>query len=242
MSTGNLVYSRRTPAELYKMLGEGDTPRLYARPICLDTGHDIPYTGGNSVDGKTVYIDRRLFADVMSGQCAVRGLKPKQLIQAWIEHEHTEWAVDAGDNPVQTYPAAHEYATAKEDRLYDQILGEGAHDRVEAAIRPWLEAVAARDPGKLPHDLWAGPYLDDPTPRDRELLRIMRSKGVVDASKLSKQSVDYGMGPQRCLNCSMFQGSADKRIAPCDTVSGPVRAELWCKKWAPKGKGASNGR
>lgn len=237
MSVGNLVYARRTPAELFKMLGTGDTASLYARPVKLDATHDIPYTGGTSVDGRTVYIDRRLFDEVIKGSKAVRGLKAKQLIQAWIEHEHTEWAVDAGDNPVQIYPAAHEFATAKEDRLYDQVLGPGSHARVEALIEPWLKEVTARDPVKLPRDLWAGPYLDNPTDRDRELLRIMRAKGVTDASKLSKQTVDYGMGPQKCINCSMFQGSADKKIAPCDTVSGPVRAENWCKRWSAKGNG-----
>lgn len=241
MSVGHLAYERRTPAELYKMLGTGDTPKLYARTIILDTGHDIPYTGGNSVDGKTVYIDRRLFTDVMDGKCAVRGLLPRQLIQAWIEHEHTEWAVDAGDNPVQTYAPAHEYATAKEDRLYDQILGPGSHTRVEDTIAPWLETVAKRDPEKPPRDLWCGPYLDEPTARDRELLRILRSKGVEDASKVAKSAVKYGVGPQKCLRCSMFTGDADKPIAACTLVSGPIRAELWCEKWEPK-KGNDNGR
>ena len=242
MSVGNLVYARRTNAELYKMLGTGDTAKLYARPVTLDVDHDIPYTGGNSVDGKTVYIDRQMYRAVTSGKCAVKGLLSRQLLQAWIEHEHTEWAVDAGDNPVQIYPAAHEFATAKEDRLYDQVLGEGSHDRVEATIKPWLEAVAARDPERPPKDLWCGPYLDNPTARDRELLRIMRSKGVEDAGKLSKQSVDYGMGPQKCITCSMFQGNADRRIAACDTVSGPVRAELWCKRWYPRIKSGAGSK
>src|SRR5580704_8310827 len=114
MSTGHRRNARKTDAELYQMLGEGDTSALYAKKVVLDTAHDIPYAGGVSVDGKTVYIDRRLYRDVIDGRLAVRGMSPQQIIQTWIEHEHTEKAIDDGDNPVDAYLGAHGFGTAKE--------------------------------------------------------------------------------------------------------------------------------
>src|SRR5580693_3107996 len=83
MSTGHRRNARKTDAELYQMLGEGDTSALYAKKVALDTAHDIPYAGGMSVDGKIVYIDRRLYRDVIDGRLAVRGMSPRQIIQAW---------------------------------------------------------------------------------------------------------------------------------------------------------------
>ena len=52
MSTGHLHGDEKGEAELYEMLGEGDTAKLYARKAKLDTSCDIPYGGGVSVDGK----------------------------------------------------------------------------------------------------------------------------------------------------------------------------------------------
>jgi hypothetical protein len=40
--------------DLFQMLGEGDTSALYARKVTRDIDHDVPYGGGNSVDGRTV--------------------------------------------------------------------------------------------------------------------------------------------------------------------------------------------
>ena len=53
--------------------------------------------------------------------------------------------------------------------------------RYEGAIAPALDRCAKRDPDNPPRDLWCGPYLDQPTARDQEILRIFRAKGVADA-------------------------------------------------------------
>lgn len=230
MSTGHLRGEEcKSDAELHKMLGEGDTAKLYGRKVKLDTSHDIPYAGGSSVDGKTVYVDRTLCHEVKSGKVAVRGMTGRQIIQMWIEHEHTEWAVDAGDNPVDAYPASHAFATANEEH-HVKVLNVNP-ERYEAAIRPALERCVKRDPENPPRDLWCGPYLDDPTPRDKELLRIFKAKGVIDALKASKIDAGYGIGARECKDCRYFGGG---ELAPCEKVCGLVRANRQCKWWMAK--------
>jgi hypothetical protein len=233
MSTGNLRGEKKPAAELYQMLGEGDTSALYARRVNLDHFCDIPYGGGVSVDGRTVYIDRSLYEEIMEGKVAVRGMAPGQVIQVWIEHEHTEKAIDDGDNPVDTYQAAHAFATAKEEDFVKKLGVDP--ERYEAAIRPALERCAKRDPKQPPKDLWCGPYLDEPTPRDKELLRIFRAKGVADAFKKSKIDAGYGIGATECRDCKHYAGgpkiaqcAGGPKLAQCEIVCGLVRANRHC--------------
>jgi hypothetical protein len=243
MSTGHRDAEPKSEAELNKMLGEGDTPELMARDFKLDTSHDVPYAAGISVDGRTVYIDSRLYAEVMSGDVRVRGITARELTGAWAEHEHTEWAVDSGDNPVDSYGAAHAFAIAKENRRYE-TLGRNP-DRVNETVGPAIDRCAARDPVNPPRDLWCGPYHDTAQTDDgrdgkraRELLRMFRRKGVVDAFKMSKIETHYGMGPDQCRNCVHFgRDTAIRRalgngdIAPCEIVCGLVRADRDCDRY-----------
>jgi hypothetical protein len=235
MSTGHLRYEKKSDAELYKILGQGDTPQLYARKVKLDTSRSVPYGGGVSVDGKAVYIDELLYAEIMCKRWVpqdqwvlVKGMSSDQIVQAVIEHEHTEWSVDSGDNPVDVYVAAHEFATAKEERFV-KLLGVDP-ERYEAAMRPALERCAKREPKNPPKDLWCGPYLDDPTPRDKEILRIFRAKGVIDAFKVSKIDVHYGVGARECRDCKMF-GPESNEMRTCSLVCGLVRANRHCDRW-----------
>src|SRR5260221_1488810 len=123
MSTGHLKLKqeKKSAPELYEFLGQGDTPKFYARRPVLDHMYDWPYAGGNSVDGKTVFVDRMLYHEIIRGEVYVRGMTPSQIIKALIEHEHTEWAADVGDNPVDTYQAAHGVATATEHRFVHML-------------------------------------------------------------------------------------------------------------------------
>ena len=229
MSTGHRRNARKTDAELYQMLGEGDTSALYAKKVALDTAHDIPYAGGMSVDGKIVYIDHRLYRDVIDGRLAVRGMSPRQIIQAWIEHEHTEKAVDDGDNPVDAYLGAHGFGTAKEHAFVRLLRVDPK--RYEGAIAPALDRCARRDPDNPPRDLWCGPYLDQPTARDQEILRIFRAKGVADAFKASKLAVEYGIGAEKCRDCRHFAG---RRLGECEKVCGLVRWNRRCDWYSRK--------
>jgi hypothetical protein len=222
---------KKSVKELYRMLGEGDTSELYARSVRLITDRDIPYGGGTSVDGREVFIDRRLYADIMAGRVAVRGMSAKQIVQAIIEHEHTEWSVDAGDNPCDAYQPSHEFAEAKEDRFVDQLGVDP--ERYEAALRAPLAACLRRDPENPPTNLWCGPYVDEPDARDREILRIFRAKGVVDAHKKSKIEVHYGIGAVQCATCRHYEKVGATR-STCQGVSGIVRFDRSCDDYAQR--------
>jgi len=240
MSTGyRSETQRRSDADLYQMLGSGDTPKLYARPVKLITNKSIGYGGGTSVDGKNVYIDEQLYAEIMCRRSVperwwiiVRGMSADQIVQAIIEHEHSEWAVDAGDNAVDRYEAAHEYANTKELRFV-KLLGVDPN-RYSDALEAALTRCYRRDPTNPPKDLWCGPYLDDANKRDKEILRIYRAHGVVDAFKKSKIEVNYGVGQEQCQRCSMF-GPESGTLRTCSITSGLVRANRMCDKWQQKG-------
>jgi hypothetical protein len=53
---------------------------------------------------------------------------------------------------------------------------------------------------KVPHDLACAPYLDEQDEQDKRALAQMKRLGVVDASKLPKEEVDYSesTGDDRC--------------------------------------------
>src|SRR6266851_533215 len=77
----------------------------------------------------------------------------------------------------------------------------------------------APDPDNPPRDLWCGPYLDPPTARDQEILRIFRAKGVADAFKASKPAAEYGIGAEKCRDCRHFAGG---KLGECEKVCGLV--------------------
>jgi hypothetical protein len=228
----------KSEAELNRMLGEGDTPELAARPVKLDTSHGVAYGAGISVDGKCVYIDAKLYREIKSGKVASKGLDPDEIIKAWIDHEHTEWAIDAGDNPVDSYSASHAFALCSE---HNAIKAAGVDpERYERDILPALDRCIARYPENAPKDLWCGPYLDVAFQDDRkdaarakEILRAYRAQGVADARKLSKAELHYGMSDVECRNCTMYE-SPGKPMSTCQTVCGLVRADRSCDRYEEK--------
>jgi hypothetical protein len=237
--------SDTTLAELYSMLGEGDTPLLYQEHWTLDTDHDIPAGGGNSLDRKTKYIDRTLYQEVMDGEFKRTGLTPEQIISRWCDHEHSEKCIADGDNPCDTYMPCHNRALTKEHVGVCNILvpkGKAAArkiiDNYEAVIWPGLSRCYHRDFKKPPKDLWCAPHLDDPTPRDEEILNILRKLGVIDAAKHSKLDVRYGYGKNRCEVCRGWLpeliSQEHGRMAGCKRVSGIVRCDRYCDLWHPR--------
>jgi hypothetical protein len=243
MSSGHLKQQAKGGVELHQVLGEADTATLLEIRRILDCERDIAYAGGISVDGRTIYIDRQLRAEVLDGRVYVRGMTPTQIITAWgRRHEVGEWAIEMGDNPSDTYQSSHGFATAHEEQFV-RALGVNP-DRYEKCISDGLRRcqerfIALGNQANPPTDLWCGPYLDDPDDDDKKILRILRARGVKDAFLKGKASVRYGMGVRECRDCSMF---GDKDVHPdlrrCEAVSGLVRDNRWCCLWAAK-KGKS---
>jgi hypothetical protein len=227
----------KSEAELNRMVGQGDTPELAARPVKLNTSHGIGYGAGISVDGKTVYIDARLYDEVCD-MPPVKGMDAVEVVRAWIDHEHIEWAIDAGDNPVDAYSAAHAFALCSEHKAVEAAGGDP--DRYEKAIKPALNRCVARYPRNAPKDLWCGPYLDvafsdDKTDAARatEILRAYREQGVRDAFKISKVEVHYGISDVECRNCTMYE-QPGKPMSTCSQVCGLVRNDRSCDRYEEK--------
>jgi hypothetical protein len=224
--------------ELFEALGSEDTPRLFEQVPTVNTDYDIPFGAGNSLDRKTVYIDRGLFAEVMRGDYNKTGLSPQQIIDCWIEHEHTEICLIEGDNPVDTYPAAHRRALAMEHRFVIVILGkddaQGKVRQYEDTIWPGLER-AYKMPERVPADLWCSPLINDVTEEDEKILKRMVELGAVDARKRSKQDTRYGLAKNRCDACRHWSpetmNSEQGQLASCRVVSGLVRNDRGCDFW-----------
>lgn len=221
----------RAPKELAKILAEEDTKKLLKRRVETDFRHDVPLGFGISVDAKTVYGDRGYVAEVRSGRVRVSGLSADQIIAAHVCHEVTEKAIVDGDNPVDIYEGAHPYAETAEHEEVKRV--RGSDDGYEEALKPALDRCFARKPERPPLDLWCGPLHDESDKDDKEMLRVLRSKGVKDADKSSKRNAGYMIGKEQCKDCAHFLG--DGVLEECDLVSGLVRADRQCDWWE-KGK------
>jgi hypothetical protein len=231
MSSGHLKYETKPLAETLQVIGEGDTGVLRARKVHVETNYDWPYVGGTSVSGRTVFLDRRFVADLKSGKIKVPGLTADQVMQCLIEHEQTEKCIEDGDNPIDNYPAAHEYATTQEHELVKKFGGNP--DSYEAALRKPITNCLNRTAYNPPKDAWCGPIIDEPDDRDKEILKQLRRCAVTDSFKRSKVDVHYGVGQQVCKECKMFE-EPGKKLSTCAAVSGLVRDNRYCVLWEQK--------
>lgn len=234
--------SESSIAELYSALGERDTPQLYERSYRVDNNFDVPSGAGNSIDRKTVYIDRTLYQEVMDNEFEKTELTPQQIIDNWIDHEHTEKCLVDGDNAVDNYLPGHRRSLRREHERVLVVLGKSnAKEKVrnyEAVIWPALLRCYHREIKRPPKDLWCAPWLDQPTERDQEILEEFRKLGVTDANKRAKYDVHYGYGPMNCVDCRMWKpdlvSQEHGQIAACSAVTGLVRDNRHCDLWMPK--------
>lgn len=112
---------------------------------------DVPYAGGTSADGKTVYIDRRIprFIEIDGKRIDVH-----QLI---AEHEIREKAdMDSG----RGYAESHADALKTENEDAAKQAGIKPED-YEKAVKPYIDQARKDfDPAKVPTDLERKPYRD----------------------------------------------------------------------------------
>ena len=231
-------------AELYSALGPFDTPEMYAEPYKVNCDFDVPYGAGNAIDRKTVYIDRILYQECMDNAFKATGLNPQQIIALWCIHEHTEICISFGDNPVDDYYPSHTRALAMEHESLMACLGRGNREgkvkKYEETIWPALVRAYHRDIKKPPRDLWCAPALDEPTPRDEEILERLSRLGVADARKRGKYETHYQPGPRFCKDCRYWDPKTLSQlhgdIASCKIVSGMVRQNRHCDMFKPATK------
>lgn len=130
--------------------------------VAMDREHDIKYTGGYSLDGKTIYLDEH-FPRILK----VEGKDINAEDTIGYHHELPEkWMSDEK----YEYPYAHETATGIEKK-YVEYLGvtwKGYCDQVDKNLRN----VYSRTLGKSPSSLDLAPYLYC---RDQEALKEIRN-------------------------------------------------------------------
>jgi hypothetical protein len=129
--------------------------------VKINTKYDIKYTGGYSLDGKTVYLDEH-FPKFLQ----VEGKEISTEESIGLHHELPEkWMSDIG----YEYPHAHEIATGIEKKYVESqgVTWKGYCDEVDKNLR----LVYRNKLGKSPHSLDLAPYLYC---RDREALKEIR--------------------------------------------------------------------
>ncbi|MEM0128330.1 MAG: hypothetical protein QXO03_04515 [Thermoplasmatales archaeon] len=127
----------------------------------VSTKFDIKYTGGYSLDGKTIYLDEH-FPKVLK----IEGKEISTIETIGLHHELPEkWMSDLG----YEYPHAHEIATGIEKEFVESlgVTWEGYCREVDSNLR----RVYSRKLQKSPPSLDLAPYLYC---RDREALKEIR--------------------------------------------------------------------
>ena len=229
--------------ELKGLLSRGGAPALMKRWNKFDFEHDISYLCGYNVQGTTRYADRDFvhglydpaYAEHLVGAAIDTGLSPEQTLECCLWHEAVEKVIIDANNPINEYQDAHEYGTAAE---HEKVRGFGGTPvRYERGLERIIKFAQSKDPKRVPADYDVAPYLDDPDATDERLLKVFRALGVVDASKLAKRPVHYGLshGPTHCSICAHWQGQGNAALSLCGLVEGLVRDINGCDKFEPAG-------
>lgn len=225
MASGDVSHFDDKPGskqELEKLYRDQPSVRAFLREAHkLDHKHDIPYIGGISTDGKTVYLDRHVPLEIGDLPVAkliilhetieyaiIRELSRAKHDKFWFDHAH------------KYYEQAHHLATAAEDLM---LTGEGLKWKTYTeALRPYYKPVEDEKLENPPKDIALYPY----TGHLYQLLWDFR-KG-----KVSKSFVNYrrGRAQESCGNCSMFLRSSHG----CTLVAGVIVSSDVCDKWTAK--------
>jgi hypothetical protein len=162
LSSGDHSHGKGPDHILDAALADPRVRQKLARGAKVDRTHDIPYLGGISRDGRTVYIDRHLPASLKIGRLAINP------VPYLTTHERTEHAIMTVLG--LKYAAAHKLATAAEER---RVRRAGIDPRAyEAALKPYVKADDVEKLVRVPKDLFLGPYEDE---QDTALMARMKA-------------------------------------------------------------------
>lgn len=209
-------------------LGDREVDEALANPVVrkalagtrrVDRTWDIPYLGGYSVDGRTIYLDRHL-----PGLFKIRPGKATSLTPYLMLHEEVEKALI--DELKMTYAHAHEVATRAEERA---VRSAGIDvDWYRKTLKPMIKGDAKERLLRVPKDLDMTPYRAPPVDEGliREILRARHEPSA--AGKISPAAAHYGTGHpgSRCGLCVYFSPPHG-----C-TVIGRAQADHWCSYFA----------
>lgn len=154
--------------ELQALLGDPDFAKALSGYSDEDDQHDIPYGGGSSTNGHTVYWDRRLAPYIEAGKFKVNGvpIDPRRVGRV---HEAIEGALILHRG--RDYPTSHDMATIGERHA-------AAHAGIEwnpyqDAWREFLAGPEHENPENPPDDLLLEPYRGTPLYRRLATAQLM---------------------------------------------------------------------
>jgi hypothetical protein len=197
---------------------------LTIEPV-ISREYKIPYLGGISKDGKTVYIDRDLPKTLPSG------IEPDFYIAT---HEHAEWwlmtRLEMDYLGKGGADGAHHFAVRIE---HDALNADGIDpDLYEDELSGYIKENEHINlsPDEVPPDLFLGPYLDDEDSLDRKIIPILKAAAVaVTGRKLPHAVVSYGPGhdPEFCHTCKY----SDHAESPKCRFVANIEPDGWCVLW-----------
>jgi hypothetical protein len=224
--------NEKHPAELKRLMSEPSFQEMWNRPFQAVTTLQVPDSGGCSVKADEYYLDEELVKQVKSGKISVPGMTPAQILQALLLHERVEKCLMDADNEIDIYEPAHEFATLAEHQFVRTFAPPYQYEHF---LKPVIDLNETKRLTNVPPDLACSPYLDDPDKHDKAALAAMVALGVIDASKTSKEDVNYSRSTSkdRCDGCSHWKPEPGftPGLARCELISGAVRDSRWCSKF-----------
>lgn len=140
-------------------------PIIAVRPRINKT-YDIPYVGGYSKDGKVVFIDRHLPANI---RIEGKNVNPLPFI---VTHEHTEKTLM--DVLGMSYHDAHTFAEVVEEEHVRRVCSPMLY---EQALVPYIKADEIEKIVRFPADCDLAPYI-----QSNDIKVLMRIRMVLNKS------------------------------------------------------------
>lgn len=211
---------------LERFLKNENIQRELYRPRKIDKTFDIPYLGGYSKSGETIYFDRHLPEKLK----VIRDQTTREIDPIPFLSMHESMEKTLLDQKGYNYQHAHKLATAYERRGVLQLLGPGWWESYQKSFNPYIKADSHEKLKKIPSDLDLEPYQDE---HDTKLLSHLES---VIGGKASQKEAAYsstrGKSTRHCGPdkdwphnfCEHF-----KKPHSCTKVSGKIATKGGCK-------------
>ncbi len=195
--------------------------------VCHD--YDLPYLGGYSENGETIYIDRHLPEELTIEEDGhKRSFDPSRFITM---HERFEKAVM--DACGWTYGHSHQAANGYERR---GVIAAGmSWVPYNNTLKPFIKADEHEALKKVPANLDMKPYYAPPV--NKGLIARMEKAMGNGKDKANKKDVDYsdGHSGSHCGWTPTWPRCACKHFLPphsCEKVKGYIEPKKWCRLYS----------
>ena len=224
--------------EIDELLKNEKVRECLFEPRTENGSYDLPYLGGYSSDGKTIYFDRHLPKTVVLELDGRRTeIDPRRFLR---RHEEFEKAVMTACG--YTYNHAHECATGYERRGVLQQIGPGWWKPYNDCMEQYVRADEKETLERVPRNLDLAPYLAPPV-NEALLARLQRAMGEPAGEiKHTKAEASYhsdGKPQRHCgpVRLAAWRGGDCKhyrRPNSCDLVLGYISPRAGCDFYEPR--------